>query len=63
MSLIFLAVLFTNKGSSFYTYTITFIFLQGDGFSTRSEKGLIDFDKRTTGRWIPHTEFPKIKKI
>lgn len=30
---------------------------------TWCDKGLIEFDKRTTGRWIPHTEFPKIKKI
>ncbi|MGW6255152.1 MULTISPECIES: hypothetical protein [Bacillati] len=30
---------------------------------TWCDKGLIEFDKRTTGRWIPHTEFPKIEKI
>lgn len=30
---------------------------------TWCDKGLIEFDKRTTGRWIPHTEFPKIQKI
>ncbi|MFJ7640728.1 hypothetical protein [Peribacillus sp. NPDC097225] len=30
---------------------------------TWCDKGLINFDKRTTGRWIPHTEFPKIKTI
>ena len=41
MSLIFWAVLFTNKGSSFCTYTTTFIFLQGDGFSTRSDLWVI----------------------
>jgi|GEM_PF-6174371 len=30
---------------------------------TWCDKGLIEFDKRSTGRWIPNTEFPKIKKI
>lgn len=30
---------------------------------TWCDKGLIEFDKRSTGRWIPDTEFPKIKKI
>lgn len=30
---------------------------------TWCDRGLIEFDKRTTGRWIPNTEFPKIKKI
>lgn len=30
---------------------------------TWCDRGLIEFDKRTTGRWIPHTEFPKIEKI
>lgn len=30
---------------------------------TWCDKGLIDFDKRSTGRWIPDTEFPKIEKI
>lgn len=30
---------------------------------TWCDKGLIEFDKRTTGRWIPHTEFPKIERI
>ncbi|OOR15770.1 hypothetical protein [Bacillus mycoides] len=27
------------------------------------DKGLIEYDKRSTGRWIPTTEFPKIEKI
>lgn len=26
-------------------------------------KGLIESDKRSTGRWIPSTEFPKIEKV
>ena len=30
---------------------------------TWCDKGLIEFDKRSTGRWIPNTEFPKIQKI
>jgi len=30
---------------------------------TWCDKDLIEFDKRSTGRWIPNTEFPKIKKI
>ena len=30
---------------------------------TWCDKGLIEFDKRSTGRWIPETEFPKIQKI
>ncbi|MCK1995304.1 hypothetical protein MPH61_22790 [Peribacillus muralis] len=33
------------------------------GLRTRCDKDLIEFDKRSTGRWIPHTEFPKIEKI
>ena len=30
---------------------------------TWCDKGLIEFDKRSTGRWIPSTEYPKIQKI
>lgn len=30
---------------------------------TWCDKGLIEFDKRSIGRWIPNTEFPKIQKI
>lgn len=30
---------------------------------TWCDKGLIEFDKRSTGRWIPNTEYPKIQKI
>lgn len=30
---------------------------------TWCDKGLVEFDKRSTGRWIPVTEFPKIEKI
>jgi hypothetical protein len=30
---------------------------------TWCDKGLIEFDKRSTGRWISEIEFPKIKKL
>ncbi|MCM3569835.1 hypothetical protein [Neobacillus mesonae] len=30
---------------------------------TWCDRGLIEVDKRSTGRWIPSTEFPKIEKI
>ena len=30
---------------------------------TWCDKGLIEFDKRSTGRWIPKLNFPKYKRL